>query len=54
MNLGDHMQRLEVERLALVGLSPESIENADVFDTTHAELIDTCLHSQFFTRGEDR
>ena len=39
-----------------MGLSLESIEevefNADVFDTTRAELIDTCLHSSFFTRGE--
>ncbi len=46
----------ETERLALVGLSLESIEevefNADVFDTTRAELTDTCLHSPFFTRRE--
>ncbi len=46
----------ETERLALVGLSPESIEevefNADVFDTTCAELINTCLHSPLFQRRD--
>ena len=45
----------ETERLALVGLSPESIEevefNWDLFETTRADLIDTCMRSPFFERG---
>ena len=48
----------ETERLALVGLSPELIEevefNADVFDTTRADFMHTRLNSPFFNVGESR